>query len=603
MGIIVVNKIDVIKNNFYMLKLAWSISKSRVLLDFFMSALAMYKKYFIGLIYIQVIVDFINVYNFSFLIKFIFLSSLFFLLTDLLETWYRNRFIESSNCLFYEKVNEILFEKVSNVDMECFENSEFYDMYLLASKEADSRIISIISDISGVFFSFALTVAIYITMFSIDRFVICLVVFPLISLFIILKKIKDIDYVIAKEKISSERAIAYTERVARLRDYAEEIRLYNINNVILKILREQTHHIVYVYKKYRVGQVIRSILQKQFAFTFLYEGTLLYCAFKVLCFKSMTIGEFVILASAMKTGVWTLYELTSQISRIYENGLFIENFVKFIHYHPTIAENQGGKPVDKNFREIEVRNIGFRYQGEKNIYSNLSLRIKKGEILAIVGCNGVGKTTITKLLTRLYDPIEGEILYNGVNIKEYNLQEYRSLFSVLNQDFKIFALSIKDNIFMGQKVNEHLLNKVLEAAGIEDEMTIDKLNTTITREFDDKGAFFSGGEYQKIAIARAFAKDFEIAIFDEPSSALDPVSEYNLFQDILKIGQGKTLIFITHRLTSTMFADRIAVIQDGVIKETGSHQELYVQKGIYYEMFRSQAERYISEKKIYHENE
>ena len=352
-------KKNVIKNNLYMLRIAWKVSKKRVVAEFLMKALSMFKSYFISLVFIQVIVDYISDRDLQSLLYFLAVSVVFFLITDYLETWFANRFLPLSNCLFYKKMNDMLFTKASNLDLKCFEDSEFYDMYVLASREAESRIISVIANMSGVIFSFVTVVALYVSMFSIDRFVILIAVFPLISIFVILKKINETNYSIEVEKAPYSRAVGYTERVSRLRDYAEELRLYNVKNILLRILRENTGKIVDIISKFRVRQGVRSVFQLQLAFTFLYEGTILYSAYMVLVNRSMTLGEFVVLASAMKTGIWTLYCLTFQMAETVKNGLLVKNFIK---YEPEIPEDQDGEPVPAEFEELEFRNVSFRYK-------------------------------------------------------------------------------------------------------------------------------------------------------------------------------------------------------------------------------------------------
>jgi ATP-binding cassette subfamily B protein len=193
------------------------------------------------------------------------------------------------------------------------------------------------------------------------------------------------------------------------------------------------------------------------------------------------------------------------------------------------------------------------------ILDNLSFRIEGGKSLALVGHNGAGKTTIIKLLFRLYDPAEGEILLNGRNIKDYNLKAYRALFAAAFQDYKVFAFSIKENVLMRKaaKEDDGAVYDVLRKVGIYDKVMSlpDKADTILTKEFDENGTLLSGGEYQKIVVARAFIRDVPIKVFDEPSSALDPIAEYELYESILKDSAGKTMIFISHRLSSVRNAD------------------------------------------------
>ena len=204
-------------------------------------------------------------------------------------------------------------------------------------------------------------------------------------------------------------------------------------------------------------------------------------------------------------------------------------------------------------------------------------------------------------MTRLYDPIQGQIKYNGCPIKEYDLKEYRKQFAVVSQDFKVFALSVRDNILAGRNGSDSDVYKAIDAAGLRNKINTKEngIDSILTKEFDENGIVLSGGEYQKLAIARAFLQGFQIAVFDEPSSALDPVSEYNLFKEMLTICKDKTLIFISHRLSSTVFADRIFVFDNEKIEEAGTHDELYAKKGKYYKMFCAQAKRYIDERKAY----
>ena len=219
-----------------------------------------------------------------------------------------------------------------------------------------------------------------------------------------------------------------------------------------------------------------------------------------------------------------------------------------------------------------------------------------GKKIAIVGYNGAGKTTLTKLLMRLYDPTEGEILYNGRSLREYDIPSLRSRIGTVFQDYKIFASTIAENVLGSEcaEADRDTVTDALTKATFREKLdSLEKgMDTELTKEFYDEGVNLSGGESQKVAIARIFAKPYDLIIMDEPSSALDPIAEYELNHTILEYAQDKTVVFISHRLSTTRMADRILMFTDGKLIESGSHDELMAQNGKYAEMFKLQAEKY-----------
>ena len=247
--------------------------------------------------------------------------------------------------------------------------------------------------------------------------------------------------------------------------------------------------------------------------------------------------------------------------------------------------------------EVEFKHLQFGYTPDKRLMKDINVKVKAGQKVAIVGPTGAGKTTLIKLIMRLYDPSEGEILYNGINIKEFEPNAYRKMIGTVFQDFKIFATSIAENVMNGEyteKDRETVLS-ALKAADFTEKLDSlkDGIDTHLTREFNSKGTNLSGGESQKIAISRGFAKHYPIVIMDEPSSALDPMAEYNLNQSILESTEEKTVIFISHRLSTTRIADKIYMFDTGALIEEGSHEELITMNGKYAEMFRVQAQYYV----------
>lgn len=260
---------------------------------------------------------------------------------------------------------------------------------------------------------------------------------------------------------------------------------------------------------------------------------------------------------------------------------------------------QGSLTVEKredNEYYIEFRNVSFKYPRTENyVLRNVNLKFKIGEKLAVVGMNGSGKTTFIKLLCRLYDPTEGEILLNNVDIRKYDYKEYMSIFSVVFQDFKLFSFGLGQNVSASFHYNEELTKKCLEKAGFYGRLQSMKkgLETSIYKDLDEEGVEISGGEAQKIALARALYKDAPFIILDEPTAALDPIAEYEVYSKFNEIVQDKTAIYISHRLSSCRFCDVIAVFDGGQIVQRGVHDRLLQDThGKYYELWNAQAQYY-----------
>jgi ATP-binding cassette subfamily B protein len=278
-------------------------------------------------------------------------------------------------------------------------------------------------------------------------------------------------------------------------------------------------------------------------------------------------------------------------------ALYFQYLKDFFSYEPKIV---GGALEAGEFESLEFRNVTFKYpSADKNALENISFKINKGDTVAVVGINGAGKSTLVKLMLRFYDPDSGEILYNGINIKEYNLDSYRNAFACVFQDYKNFAISVFENVMCRECSEEDklLARKALEQSGAWQKIETFENGgeTLLTREFDENGAGLSGGENQKLSTARLFAKEFQLAILDEPSSALDPIAEYKMYENLVEATKQKTVIYISHRLSSAVLSDRIYVIDGGRIAETGTHTELMANGGSYAEMFTLQASRYLGE--------
>ena len=307
----------------------------------------------------------------------------------------------------------------------------------------------------------------------------------------------------------------------------------------------------------------------------------------------ISIGVFSQLIAASSTLHSSMVGMVTCVQNIIKKSNYANEYIKFMNY--PAALDKGERKVGDGRHTIEFRNVSFTYPNtDVQVLKDVSITLNSGERLSVVGLNGAGKTTFIKLLCRFYDVDKGEILLDGVNIRDYDYEEYMRLFSVVFQDFKLFAFSARENISLG-KVNDGSVEKYVQMAGLGDKIDSleNGLDTMIFKQFDENGIEPSGGEQQKLAIARALYKDSPIVILDEPTAALDPVAEYEIYKSFDELVGEKTAVYISHRLSSCKFCDRIAVFSDGMIKELGTHDELVgLDNGIYAEMFAAQAQYY-----------
>lgn len=377
--------------------------------------------------------------------------------------------------------------------------------------------------------------------------------------------------------------------------FGKDIRIYGAADTLIKKSTEQTDRIMKFDTEWEKQKYPLSVLDAIVAAirdfgTYLYLGALAI-------FGKITIGTFSQLVSAGGTlnssvqgAIFGFQEIVTRCNYGYE-------VVKLMEYPPMLQKGDRRVENLKTPHTIEFRNVSFSYPNTGvQVLKNVSITIKAGERLSVVGLNGAGKTTFIKLLCRLYDTDEGEILIDGVNIREYDYDEYMKLFSVVFQDFRLLSFSAKDNILLGAEDSDESVDTMFDKVGL-----LDKINslpkgrdTMMFREFDRDGVQLSGGEQQKLAIARALYKDAPVVILDEPTAALDPIAEYEIYCKFNDLVGGKTAVYISHRLSSCKFCDRIAVFSEGTIKELGTHDELIDREGgVYSEMFRAQAQYYI----------
>ena len=500
---------------------------------------------------------------------------------------------------FTQYFNKLIFKKAGNVELACYEDPEFFDKYTHALDRTPERMISVTERFAG-FIAAIGSVAVFLAvMLSIDRGVALFLIFPMIGNFALGAYLNKIEQKRYKETTKSVRIIDYVKRVLHFNQYAKELRITDIYPLMRRKHRSAVGDICSIYDKYVVKTSVVYWFKVMFTFTLIFEGILAYCAYCALVKKTMVLSELTIMTTLMTSASWSIIGLFDTVNELHNQSIYIKNARDFLAYKEKIAEDGEGIKVPEKVHEIEFRNVSFSYKGadEKSV-KNLSLKIPMGKKVALVGHNGAGKSTLIKLLLRLYDPDEGEILLDGVNIKEYETRSYRDLFSAAFQDYQVLAMSVLDNLTMGREIEdaETVAAELIDAVGLTARVAKmkDGIHNTLTREFDDGGAVLSGGESQKLAVARALMQRGRYMIFDEPSAALDPIAEYELFETILERTRESAVILISHRLSSVKAADTIYMLENGSVIEEGSHASLMERGGKYAEMFRLQAKNYLA---------
>lgn len=592
-------KTRVIRNNLYALSLLWHIYPGQVIHKAIILFLGYFEWLFYSAFFMRYVITALETkQEFSSIMTFLFITVLVFGSISLYNSYINGKIMPFATAIVNQGLNKILFQKSRKVELSCFEDPEFYNKYTLAMENADEQLIKTVDNIWGVLFGFISTIAAFVLMFQVDRWSILFILFPVIGNFVFDRAIGKDEFARNVDMAPYNRKINYVNRVMYLTDYAKEIRLTNAFLLMKRHYREAIQGLIATTKKYSKKLVVYHWFRVMFTFSFIFEGLLIYGAYRTLVSQTMSLAQLAVIASMMVASTWILIGFTTALMDSFRNGLFVDNLRYFLEYEETIPEDYEGEDPGDRIDCIEFRDVSFSYKDEEIIH-HLSFSLYGGKTYALVGHNGAGKSTIIKLLLRFYDPTEGEIFLNGKNIKTYNLQKYRGLFATAFQDHQLFSLSVVENVLMEKetKSNQQRAVDALKLAGVWEKISsLPKgIHTTLTREFDDEGAVLSGGEYQKVVVARAFAKECPFKIFDEPSSALDPIAEYELFNNILKSGKEKTMLFISHRLSSVRNADWVFMLEQGRIVEEGSHATLMERQGTYADMYQKQAVNYLAD--------
>ncbi|MBQ8765641.1 MAG: ABC transporter ATP-binding protein [Clostridia bacterium] len=594
-------KVPIFKNALYALKLVWEADK-KLLIGYLVTEISnkVLSMYVQNILFLKVLLSIIDG-NADFKTYFIYLLLFFGVcLTINIISNYATKMRLVSTKVVYKKLNNKIFQKAVQLDVSCYENPEFYDKYQRATLVLSSSYYDLLCwDIAAIIGGIIALICVVTTVTVINPLYL-LFLLPVTLVFVIeIFKSKAV-YKRDLRMTTNNRIKAYTQRTMFLKEYSKDMRTSNIFAVLIERFKKAIDGNIQILKDYGWKLFIYSMLSSLFSDFIPIIGTYALAGYQFIYTKALTISDFSVVLSSINSVRDSTMSIAEGFDELSQMALFFQNLRDFFDCEPKITD--GGKDAGE-FRSLEFKNVSFKYPDtSKVILKNVSFKINKGETIAVVGVNGAGKSTLVKLLLRFYDPDEGEILYNDINVKEYNVKSLRNTFATVFQDYKNFAVSVNENI-MCHECNEEekqLAEKALKQSGVWDKIqSLPKgADTVLTREFEIDGAGLSGGESQKVSAARLFARDFEIAILDEPSSALDPIAEYKMYENLIKVTENKTVIYISHRLSSAVLSDRIFVLGNGTILESGSHQELMAQNGEYSKMFTLQASSYKGESEV-----
>lgn len=525
--------------------------------------------------------------------KAVFIIACVMVLTVTANLLYREFYWNMARERLYYRLNSTLYEKAHSLDLQNYDDPDFYNNFILTIESSSENIQGLLKMVQNYIANVVSLAAIASVIFAIDP-VCLLIIFASIFIFMPLStKIGQLQMGRRIDNTKFHRRSDYFQRIFYLQDYAKEVRMNNIRPLLMSRYNDAADDVIANQQKYwkKIAScyAVQQVGVQAFGFMFVLPFYLGYC---VCVKKTLSAGDFVATFNGAYSIAMSLNFLTVWASAVFsERAKMIEKYRGFLKTDYKIKDGKGTATLTEP-KTITIKNMSFTYPGnDKPTLNNINLEIKPYEKIALVGYNGAGKTTLTNLLLRLYDVTEGSILVDGENIKDVTVSSHRDRFAAVFQDFQTFACSVGENVALDENVDSDAVLRALRHSGFSKELK-NGIDTELLREFDDDGIMLSGGEAQKIAIARAFYKKCPYVILDEPSANLDPIAEYKLNQALLTAAEHKTVIFISHRLSTTVVADKIYVMENGSIIESGSHAELMVQNGTYAKMFTLQSEKY-----------
>lgn len=514
-------------------------------------------------------------------------------LSYLISWLFREFFWNTEREKVYYRLNKKLYEKAKSLDLESYDNPEFYNNFILTIESSSDNIQNLLGLVRSYFGNVVSLITISSVLLTIDPFCLVIILAVIVIFMPLSRYIGDLQMNRRIDNTKFHRRADYFQRIFYLQDYAKEVRMNNIKSILMERYNDSADDIIANQKKYW-GKITKlycfqEIGVQVLGFMFILP---LYLGYLVMVKKSISAGDFVATFNGAYSIAMSINFLTVwALARFEERAKMIEKYREFLKSDFKIKDGEKTAEISAP-KEIRLEHLSFTYPGnDKPTLNDINLTIKPYEKIALVGYNGAGKTTLTNLLLRLYDVTGGGIYIDGEDIKNFTVQSHRDRFAAVFQDFQLFSCSVGENVALDINPDKTAVQQALKHSGFEKQLSRG-IQTELLREFDDSGIMMSGGEAQKVAVARAFYKNCPYVILDEPSANLDPVAEYNLNQAMLDAAKDKTVIFISHRLSTTINADKIYVMENGRIIESGSHSQLMAGDTVYARMFNLQAEKY-----------
>lgn len=497
-------------------------------------------------------------------------------------------------------MNGLLMDKSRVIDVKQYDDPEFRDIYDRAVSHANNGMNSFLDALANLVDRFFYLASVITIITSLDVWLVLFSLCCVLVLFFFQGKITEYTYQTDRMVTRDRRRAEYAKKLCYGADYVSDVKILKLGQALKKEYLTASNKIQAAVRKRSRSKVLLRVSDEGLRFFILNVVTMIYLVFRIRS-GYLSVSSFVVLITATMQLSYELFSFVKSLNAFYRLGIYTDDLVKVLECESEV-ENSSGKRKLESINSIHLEGVSFAYpQKERMVLKNVNMHISRGQKIAVVGHNGVGKTTLIRLLLRLYDVKKGVISVEGENVQAVDLASYRDQIGVVFQDYHYYAMTIAENVLMRKAEDDEdrkLVRWALEKADLWEyvEGLPEKMDTVLTREFDDKGLNLSGGQSQKLALARIFAqKNKQVLIMDEVSAALDPYSENAINQSVLEFCRDKMLIFISHRLSLMKEMDYIYYFEDGEVREQGTHEELLQEDGKYAHMYRLQAEAYRTE--------